>query len=152
LQEKVKAQDANLVAKQQDLNALRDENARLQALVDELSTSKKRLEAAKADLEKKSAEYSQLALSLQTEIEQGRVEVTELDDAPVGDAAAPRRPLRPNAASTRRPGRVLSRCAPRPLVGEGRAGSSARRRPPTLPRSTTCPAGPASPPSSWSPP
>ena len=78
LQDKLKAQDANLVSKQQDLNALRQENARLQALVDELSTSKKKLEAAKADLEKKSAEYSQLATSLQTEIESGRVELSEL--------------------------------------------------------------------------
>jgi chemotaxis protein MotB len=33
---------------------------------------------AKAELEKKSAEYGQLAVSLQTEIEQGRVELSEL--------------------------------------------------------------------------
>jgi chemotaxis protein MotB len=78
LQDKVRTADANLVVKQQDLNALKQENERLQALVDELSTSKKKLEAAKADLEKRSAEYGQLALSLQTEIEQGRVELTEL--------------------------------------------------------------------------
>jgi chemotaxis protein MotB len=78
LQDKVRTSDANLVVKQQDLNALKQENARLQALVDELSTSKKKLEAAKADLEKRSAEYSQLATSLQTEIESGRVELSEL--------------------------------------------------------------------------
>ncbi len=71
-------QGANLAGKQTELNALREENARQQALVDELSKSKKKLEAAKADLEKKSAEYGQLATSLQTEIEQGRVELSEL--------------------------------------------------------------------------
>jgi len=78
LQDKVRSTEANLVTKQQELNALREESARQQALVDELSKSKKKLEAAKADLEKKSAEYSQLATSLQTEIEQGRVELSEL--------------------------------------------------------------------------
>jgi len=78
LQERARADQANLVARQSELKALQEENARQQALVDELSKSKKRLEAAKAELEKKSAEYGQLALSLQTEIEQGRVELTEL--------------------------------------------------------------------------
>jgi chemotaxis protein MotB len=78
LQEKARADEANLVAKQGELNALKEENARQQALVEELSKSKKKLEVAKAELEKKSAEYGQLALSLQTEIEQGRVELTEL--------------------------------------------------------------------------
>jgi chemotaxis protein MotB len=78
LQDKVRSTEANLVTKQQELNALREENAKQQALVDELSKSKKKLEAAKADLEKKSAEYGQLATSLQTEIEQGRVELSEL--------------------------------------------------------------------------
>ncbi len=78
LQEKVRATESNLAGKQTELNALREENARQQALVDELSKSKKKLEAAKAELEKKSAEYQQLATSLQTEIEAGRVEVSEL--------------------------------------------------------------------------
>jgi chemotaxis protein MotB len=78
LQDKAKADEANLVSKQFELNTLREDNARLQALVDELSKSKKKLEAAKAELEKRSAEYGQLAVSLQTEIEQGRVELSEL--------------------------------------------------------------------------
>ncbi len=78
LQEKVRATESNLAGKQTELNALREENARQQALVDELSKSKKKLEAAKADLEKESAEYGQLATSLQTELEQGRVELSEL--------------------------------------------------------------------------
>jgi chemotaxis protein MotB len=102
-EERIKATEANLVTRQQELNALKQDNGRLQGQVDELSGARKRLEAAKADLEKrtaeqvdqltaqqrkleaakadlekKSAEYSQLALSLQTEIEQGRVELTEL--------------------------------------------------------------------------
>lgn len=78
LQEKIKSDEANLVAKQGELNRLREENARQQALVDELSKSKKKLEVAKAELEKRSAEYGQLASSLQTEIEAGRVELSEL--------------------------------------------------------------------------
>ena len=78
LSEQLQAETANLVAKQGELNALREENARQQALVDELSRSKKKLEVAKAELEKKSAEYGQLAKSLQGEIEAGRVELTEL--------------------------------------------------------------------------
>ncbi len=39
LQEKIKSDEANLVAKQGELNRLREENARQQALVDELSKS-----------------------------------------------------------------------------------------------------------------
>lgn len=78
LQERLKASEAGLVGKQGELKAQREENARLQALVDELSRSKKKLEAAKAELEKRSAEYEQLARSLQGEIESGRVELTEL--------------------------------------------------------------------------
>ncbi len=78
LQEKVKADEANLAARQAELKTATDRNAELQALVDELSKSKKRLEQAKADLEKKSAEYQALASSLQGEIEAGRVEVSEL--------------------------------------------------------------------------
>jgi chemotaxis protein MotB len=78
LQAKAKADEDRLVAKQAELNTLKEEAARQQALVDELSKSKKKLEVAKAELEKKSAEYQQLALSLQTEIESGRIELTEL--------------------------------------------------------------------------
>jgi chemotaxis protein MotB len=46
--------------------------------VDELSKSKRRLEAAKAELERKSGEYEQLASSLRGEIEAGRIELMEL--------------------------------------------------------------------------
>jgi chemotaxis protein MotB len=78
LQEKVKSDEANLAARQGELKVSADKNAELQALVDELSKSKKKLEQAKADLEKKSAEYQTLATSLQGDIEAGRVEVSEL--------------------------------------------------------------------------
>ena len=46
--------------------------------MDELSKSKKKLEAAKAELEKKSGEYEQLATALRGEIDAGRVELMEL--------------------------------------------------------------------------
>lgn len=78
LAEKVQATEANLAAKQGELNALSARYAEQQALVDELSKSKRKLEAAKAELEKKSAEYQQLATSLQGDIEAGRVELSEL--------------------------------------------------------------------------
>jgi chemotaxis protein MotB len=78
LQDKVKADEANLAARQAELKVAADRNAELQALVDELSKSKKKLEQAKAELEKKSSEYQALASSLQGEIEAGRVEVSEL--------------------------------------------------------------------------
>ncbi len=78
LQEKVRSDEANLAARQAELKVAADRNAELQALVDELSKSKRRLEQAKAELEKKSAEYQALASSLQGDIEAGRVEVSEL--------------------------------------------------------------------------
>lgn len=78
LADKVQTTEANLAAKQGELNALSARYAEQQALVDELSKSKKKLEVAKAELEKKSAEYQQLATSLQGDIEAGRVELSEL--------------------------------------------------------------------------
>jgi chemotaxis protein MotB len=78
LQEKVRADEANLSARQAELKAASDRNAELQALVDELSKSKRNLEQARSELEKKSAEYQALAGSLQGEIENGRVELSEL--------------------------------------------------------------------------
>jgi len=78
LREKVKADEDNLAQKQSQLTATNQRAADLQALVDELSKSKKKLEAAKAELEKRSTDYEQLATSLKGEIEAGRVEVSEL--------------------------------------------------------------------------
>ncbi len=78
LQEKVRADEATLTSKEVELRAAREKLAEQQALVDELSKSKKKLEAAKAELEKKSGEYEQLASALRGEIESGRVELMEL--------------------------------------------------------------------------
>ena len=78
LRDKVKADEDNLAQKQSQLTATNQRAADLQALVDELSKSKKKLEAAKAELEKRSTDYEQLAASLKGEIEAGRVEVSEL--------------------------------------------------------------------------
>lgn len=78
LKAKIQADEQNLSQKEAELRASHAHAADLQALVDELSTSKKKLEAAKAELEKKSAEYEQLAGALRGEIESGRVELSEL--------------------------------------------------------------------------
>lgn len=78
LQEKVKADEDNLAQKQSELTASKQRAADLQALVDELSKSKRKLELAKAELEKKSADYESLASSLKSEIDAGRVEISEL--------------------------------------------------------------------------
>ncbi len=78
LKEKIRSDEESLTVKEGELRASRDRLLELQALVDELSKSKKKLEAAKADLEKKSGEYEQLASSLRGEIEAGRIELMEL--------------------------------------------------------------------------
>jgi len=78
LKDKVRADESNLAQKETELRASQGRASELQALVDELSTSKKKLEAAKAELEKKSGEYEQLAGALRSEIDAGRVELTEL--------------------------------------------------------------------------
>jgi chemotaxis protein MotB len=78
LRDKIRANDSTLAQKEAELREAQSRNADLQLLVDELSTSKKKLEAAKAELEKKSGEYEQLAGALRAEIDAGRVELTEL--------------------------------------------------------------------------
>jgi chemotaxis protein MotB len=78
LREKVRADEGTLTQKEAELRAMRERLLETQALVDELSKSKKKLEAAKAELEKKSGEYEQLASALRGEIEAGRVELMEL--------------------------------------------------------------------------
>jgi chemotaxis protein MotB len=78
LEEKIRAGETTLSSKESELRASRDRLVELQGLVDELSKSKKKLEAAKAELEKKTGEYEQLASALRTEIDAGRVELTEL--------------------------------------------------------------------------
>jgi chemotaxis protein MotB len=78
LREKIRAGESTLAQKEAELREAQGRSADLQLLVDELSTSKKKLEAAKAELEKKSGEYEQLARALRAEIDAGRVELTEL--------------------------------------------------------------------------
>lgn len=78
LQEKLRHDEGSLAVKEHELRTARERLAATQALVDELSKSKRKLEAAKAELEKKSDEYAQLASSLRTEIEAGRIELMEL--------------------------------------------------------------------------
>jgi len=78
LREKIRSDEDSLTVKEVELRAARDRLVELQALVDELSKSKKKLEAAKVELEKKSGEYEQLASSLRGEIEAGRIELMEL--------------------------------------------------------------------------
>ncbi len=78
LRDKIRSDEGMLSQKEAELRAARDRLLEVQALVDELSKSKRKLEAAKAELEKKTGEYEQLALALRGEIEAGRVELTEL--------------------------------------------------------------------------
>jgi len=78
LREKIRSDEGSLAVKESELRSARDRLLELQALVDELSKSKKKLEAAKAELEKKSGEYEQLASALRSEIDSGRIELMEL--------------------------------------------------------------------------
>jgi chemotaxis protein MotB len=78
LREKLRYDEGSLATKEAELRSTRDRLAEVQALVDELSKSKRKLEAAKAELEKKSDEYASLASSLRGEIEAGRIELMEL--------------------------------------------------------------------------
>jgi chemotaxis protein MotB len=78
LREKIRADESTMSVKESELRASRDKLVEMQALLDELSKSKRKLEAAKAELEKKSADYEQLATALKGEIESGRVELTYL--------------------------------------------------------------------------
>jgi len=78
LRDQIRALEGILAQKETELRASQGKAAECQALVDELSKSKKKLEAAKAELEKKSGEYEQLATALRGEIDAGRIELTEL--------------------------------------------------------------------------
>jgi chemotaxis protein MotB len=61
-----------------ELQKQRQKVAELTGMTDELSRSKKSLAEAKESLEKKSSEYEGLANSLKTEIDAGKVELSEL--------------------------------------------------------------------------
>jgi chemotaxis protein MotB len=78
LRERIRADEGSLSVKEGELRAARERLLVVQGLVDELSKSKRKLEAAKAELEKKSGEYEQLAAALRGEIENGRIELMEL--------------------------------------------------------------------------
>jgi chemotaxis protein MotB len=78
LTERVTANEASLGAKQTDLRNAQAKLAEQQALIDELSKHKKKLEQAKEELEKKSSEYERLASSLKSEIDTGKIELSEL--------------------------------------------------------------------------
>ncbi|QRN95973.1 OmpA family protein [Archangium violaceum] len=70
--------EARLTAGAAERRALEQKNAELTALNDELASSKRKLTEAKEALEKKSAEYESLAKSLEQEISEGKIELSEL--------------------------------------------------------------------------
>jgi chemotaxis protein MotB len=70
--------EAGLSAGTAERRALEQRNAELSALNEELARSTKKLAAAKEALEKKSAEYENLSKSLEKEISEGKVELSEL--------------------------------------------------------------------------
>lgn len=78
LQQKVAELEARITDGEAERRQLQEEKAQLMALNEELSKNKKQLEQAKAELEKRSSEYEGLAKSLQTEIESGKIELSEL--------------------------------------------------------------------------
>lgn len=77
--EKIAAEtEQRLTDKEAERRALEEKNAELTALNEELSKSSRKLAEAKAELEKKSSEYQDLAESLKTEIQAGKIELSEL--------------------------------------------------------------------------
>ena len=78
LSERVRAEEVNLAAKQVDLRSAQQRLEEQQALIQQLVRSKVLLEKAKADLERKSGEYEQLAQAMRAEIAAGQVEISEL--------------------------------------------------------------------------
>ncbi len=70
--------EAQLTAGAAERRALEQKNAELTALNEELARSKRKLTEAKEALEKRSAEYESLAKSLETEISEGKIELSEL--------------------------------------------------------------------------
>jgi chemotaxis protein MotB len=70
--------ESRLTANAAERRNLEQKNLELSALNDELARSTRRLAEAKEALEKKSAEYESLASSLQQEISEGKIELSEL--------------------------------------------------------------------------
>ncbi len=78
LSQRLTASEGLLMNKEAERRALEEKNGELTALNDELSRSKKKLAEAKEELEKKSSEYESLASSLKKEIDEGKIELSEL--------------------------------------------------------------------------
>lgn len=78
VEEKVTTLETQLTNKEQEIGELVERARDLSALNEELSKSKEKLAEAKAQLEKRSSQYESLAKSLKTEIQSGKIELTEL--------------------------------------------------------------------------
>jgi chemotaxis protein MotB len=70
--------ESALAKKDGDLEVARAREKELASRVEDLSAAQRKLESAKAELEKKSVEYERMAGALRTQIDAGRVELTEL--------------------------------------------------------------------------
>ncbi|WNG54778.1 OmpA family protein [Archangium gephyra] len=70
--------ETRLTAGAAERRALEQKNAELTALNEELASSRRKLAEAKEALEKRSAEYESLAKSLEKEISEGKIELSEL--------------------------------------------------------------------------
>ena len=78
LDTRLSSAENRLTAGAAERRALEQKNAELSALNQELASSKKKLAEAKEALEKKSSEYESLSKSLEKEIAEGKVELSEL--------------------------------------------------------------------------
>lgn len=70
--------ESRLTASAAERHALEQKNLELSALNDELAKSTRKLAEAKEALEKRSAEYENLAQSLKQEISEGKIQLSEL--------------------------------------------------------------------------
>jgi chemotaxis protein MotB len=78
LETRLNASENRLTTAAAERRALEEKNAQLAALNDELGRNAKKLAQAKEELEKKSAEYENLAQSLKQEISDGKIELSEM--------------------------------------------------------------------------
>ena len=78
LGERVRAEELNLAAKQVDLRAAQQRLEEQQALIEQLVRSKVLLEKARAEAERRSAEYEAVEQALREEIRAGQIEISEL--------------------------------------------------------------------------
>jgi chemotaxis protein MotB len=78
LSTRLNTSEARLTAGAAERRALEQKIVELTALNDELARSKRKLAEAKEALEKKSTEYESLAKSLEKEISEGKIELSEL--------------------------------------------------------------------------